>query len=292
MEKKEFKVLVPPIKSQGKKTKLVSWIKKVKDEIKKERNIKSSIYVEPFIGTGVVGFNIAGKNAVFSDTNIHLIKFYNAIKSKELTSEKVRLYLEEESKKLKATGIDKNSYYYEVRDRFNKLGSSYDFLFLTRACFNGMMRFSRKGYFNVPFCKKPERFSPSYITKIVNQVKWLEEKIEKNNWEFIVSDFKDIINKYKNKKNVIMYLDPPYIGRHTDYFNGWGDKEETELANLLKETKHGFILSTWYGNQYRKNEYIKKCWQEYDILKKEHFYHVGANVENRSPVIEALVVKR
>ncbi len=37
------------------------------------------------------------------------------------------------------------------------------FLFLNRADFNGMIRLNRKGEFNVPFCKKPERFSKSHI---------------------------------------------------------------------------------------------------------------------------------
>ena len=49
------------------------------------------------------------------------------------------------------------------------------------------------------------------------------------------------------------------------------DKEETELDNILEKTNHGFILSNWFGNQYRKNEYIDKFWNKYKILKKRAF---------------------
>ena len=48
-----------------------------------------------------------------------------------------------------------------------------------------MIRFNKNGGFNVPYGHKKDRFSQAYITKIVNQVKWVSEKIEKNNWKFV-----------------------------------------------------------------------------------------------------------
>lgn len=291
MENKDnFKILVPPIKSQGKKTKLVHWINDVYEDIIKEK--EDLLFIEPFVGTGVVGFNIAGKNAIFSDSNIHLINFYKAIQNNELNSKNVREFLEQEGEKLKLTGTDKSSYYYELRNRFNEEHSPFDFLFLTRSCFNGMMRFSRKGKFNVPFCKKPERFSASYITKICNQIYWLENKIKNNNWKFISEDFSELLLKYKDNENVVFYLDPPYIGRHTDYYNGWGDVQETQLADILENGNFPFILSTWFGNQHRSNSYIESHWNKYNILTKEHYYHVGAEVKNRNAMTEALIVRR
>ena len=116
-----MKIFVPPIKIQGIKTKLVSSIKS-NVEINAD-----TLWIEPFMGSGVVGFNVAPKNAVFSDTNPYTIDFYNKIKDKEITSYRVREFLENESKKL-FKGDDQ--YYYEVRDRFNKNHNALDFLFL------------------------------------------------------------------------------------------------------------------------------------------------------------------
>ena len=76
--------IVPPIKSQGIKTKLIDWIKSSTENQEYER------WVEPFMGTGVVGFNIRPKKALMCDSNPHLINFYNGIKSKEITSAKVK----------------------------------------------------------------------------------------------------------------------------------------------------------------------------------------------------------
>lgn len=285
MDSVEFSVKVPPIKSQGKKTKLVLWIKENLETIKKNDDY---LYIEPFVGTGVVGFNIAPHNAVFSDINPHLINFYNSLKSKEVTSSEVKKFLTSEGKHL----LTDEKYYYKVRERFNETASPFDFLFLTRSCFNGMMRFNKKGHFNVPFCKKPERFAPAYVTKISNQVAWLEKKITNNNWEFKTSDFQTILNLYKDNPDSVYYLDAPYVLRHTDYFNGWGETEEMMLFNMLKEQKGQFILSTWHGNEFRRNPYIEKVWSEFEILTKGHTYHVGAKVENRPEILEALVICR
>ena len=70
------KIYVPPIKIQGIKTKLVEIIS---DNVHLEEN---SVWYEPFMGSGVVGLNLAPPRAVFSDTNPHTIALYNAIKEK------------------------------------------------------------------------------------------------------------------------------------------------------------------------------------------------------------------
>ena len=87
-----------------------------------------------------------------------------------------------------------------------------------------------------------------------------------------------------------MYCDPPYVGRHTDYFNNWDEQSEVELALLLSSVPCRFILSTWHSNRYRNNPFIDALWSEYNILTREHFYHIGAKEDNRNPMLEALVM--
>ncbi|MGD9506777.1 MAG: DNA adenine methylase, partial [Syntrophobacteraceae bacterium] len=69
-----MEINIPPIKSQGIKTKLVPWIASIipVDDFK-------GLWIEPFMGTGVVGFNLAPRRALLCDTNPHLINFYTAI---------------------------------------------------------------------------------------------------------------------------------------------------------------------------------------------------------------------
>ena len=72
-----MKVKIPPIKSQGIKTKLVPWINSL---VPPDFN---GVWIEPFLGTGVVAFNIAPERALLCDTNPHLINFYQPIAEKK-----------------------------------------------------------------------------------------------------------------------------------------------------------------------------------------------------------------
>jgi len=270
-----MKINVPPIKSQGIKTKLVPWIKAV---IPQDFEGK---WIEPFMGTGVVAFNLAPNDALLCDTNPHLINFYHAIANKEITPELVKEYLIKEGSLLLKKG---ETHYYDIRSRFNDEHQPLDFLFLNRAGFNGMIRFNKKGGFNIPFCRKPERFAQSYVTKIVKSVSHL---FEVKNFEFKCQSFEKTIASAKRED--LIYCDPPYIGRHVDYFNGWDDEREKKLFNSLSKSETRFILSTWHHNDFRKNDYIDSLWGNLNILTREHFYHVGGSQNNRNPMIEAII---
>ena len=270
---------VPPIKSQGIKTKLVPWVHTIVPEK------FNGVWVEPFMGTGVVAFNIAPSNALLCDTNPHLVNFYSALARGEITSAIVGDFLTAEGKTLLEKGED---HYYDIRDRFNKHHSPLDFLFLNRAGFNGMIRFNRKGAFNIPFCRKPQRFAQAYVTKIVNQVSCVEKLLRTRNFVFKCQDFTETVKEVSSTD--IVYCDPPYIDRHVDYYGGWDESHEKILFDALSKSAGKFILSTWHHNDYRENEYIKTLWNKFDILTRDHFYHVGGKEKNRNPMVEALVV--
>jgi len=273
-----MKVNVPPIKSQGIKTKLVSWIGGIVPHDFEGR------WIEPFMGTGVVAFNLAPKRAILCDSNPHLIAFYQAVSDGKITPAVVRDYLEEEGASLLEKG---ESHYYEIRERFNKKHQPLDFLFLNRAGFNGMIRFNRKGEFNIPFCRKPQRFAQAYITKITNQISHVGKLLKAKDFVFKCQEFEKTVAE--GEAEDIIYCDPPYVDRHVDYYNGWDGAHEKRLFKALSGTRGKFILSTWHHNDYRENEYIKSLWNNFNILTREHFYHVGASEINRNSMVEAII---
>ncbi len=271
------KIFVPPIKCQGIKTKLVSWIKDYLVDY-------NGIWIEPFMGSGVVGFNVMPKKAIFCDSNPYIIMFYNDLKNNKINSAIIKDFLLIENEKLLE---GKDEYYKEVRSRFNKSPNSLDFLFLNRACFNGVIRFNRKGLFNTPFCKKPNRFATSYITKICNQVSNIQQILEQNDYTFINQDFYKSIKMATSSD--FIYCDPPYIDRYADYYNGWNEIDEIKLFELLNNTDAKFLMSSWYGNEYRENKYIKSLWKNFNISIRNHYYYIGAKERNRNPMTEAII---
>ena len=90
-------------------------------------------------------------------------------------------------------------------------------------------------------------------------------------------------------KGDFIYCDPPYIGRHVDYYDSWDEESEYLLHKMLVESGAKFMLSTWDHNQYRKNEYIPSLWNDCEKRTQGHFYHVGAKEKNRKPIIEAIL---
>jgi len=63
------RVQVPPIKCLGIKTKLVPSIQKHIDRDDR------GVWIEPFLSSDVVGFNVNPKRAIFADSNPHIINF-------------------------------------------------------------------------------------------------------------------------------------------------------------------------------------------------------------------------
>ena len=271
----------PPIKMQGIKTKLVPLI---------ARSIAwagDGQWIEPFFGSGVVALNIMPQKAILADTNKHLIDLYRSIEKGSINGNTVRAYLEREG----ATLLDKGeSHYYAIRERFNERGDSLDFIFLSRSCFNGMMRFNKKGRFNVPFCRKPDRFRPALITKIVNQVEWARKAMIGKDWQFIAQDWRTTISD--SKPGDVIYCDPPYIGRHTDYYNGFTNDEADDLAKALINSPAGFAMSMWLENKYRRNDYVDRWFADFPQRTMSHFYHVGPSERLRNQMTEVVILSQ
>lgn len=271
--------IVPPLKMQGIKTRLVLFIR---DNIAWDGNGR---WVEPFVGSGAVLFNVKPKRALAGDTNCHIIRFYQSIQSGLISGHSARRHLEREGCRLFEAGEE---HYYRVRARFNEDHDPLDFLFLNRACFNGLMRFNGKGQFNTPFCRKPERFRRAYISRICNQIDSVANAMKGLDWKFVCSDWSATLDQVA--QDDFVYADPPYAGRFTDYFNGWTDEEAEKLERRLKQLPCQFLYSMWAENKYGKNDRLYRSFPDHDIKTLDHFYHLGSTESLRNSMKEALVL--
>ena len=276
-------MIIPPIKIQGKKTKIVPKIMEIADEILSELP-EIDTWVEPFLGSGVVAFNCPGriKKVIVNDINPHIIKFYKGVADGTITPDRIREVFDIHNQNLLKDGYD---YYNRIKDRFNQSFDTMDFLFLTRTGFNGVMRFNNSGKWNVPFCKLNNRLSKNVIEDLASSVDELSRLFKSKDFTFYNQSFEEVIATAP--ENSIFYCDPPYYGLQVQYFKGWGKEDEIRLNEMLKDKM--FIYSTWLEDGIRENPMINEYWGGYEIEGKKHKYNVAEKAEKRNQVTEGLI---
>ena len=276
-------MIIPLIKIQGKKTKIVPKIMEIADGILTDHP-EIDTWVEPFLGSGVVAFNCPGriKKVIVNDINPHIIKFYKGVADGIITPDKIREVFDIHNQNLLKDGYD---YYNQIKDRFNQSFDTMDFLFLTRTGFNGVMRFNNSGKWNVPFCKLNNRLSKNVIEDLASSVDELSRLFKSKEFIFYNKSFEEVIESAP--ENSIFYCDPPYYGLQVQYFKGWGKEDEIRLNEMLKDKV--FIYSTWLEDGIRENMMIKEYWGEYEIEGKKHKYNVAEKAEKRNQVTEGLI---
>ena len=269
----------PPLKTQGIKTRLTPFIA---GHARWERRGR---WVEPFLGSGAVLFNIAPSRALVADTCAPVIDFYRALQSGRIDADSAAERLRREGELLRVQGA---AHYYRIRERFNESRDPLDFLFLNRSCFNGLMRFNRQGRFNTAFCRKPARFSPGHITRIRNQVAWASGVMRGRDWEFVCADWRDALSRVDERD--FIYADPPYAGRTALYYNEWREQDARDLAQALRAAPAPFLLSVWVANRFRRNPWLAEWFAGCEIATFEHYYHLGATRSRRHAMTEGLVI--
>lgn len=207
------------------------------EEIIKRFPKQIDTYYEPFIGGASILFQLLHSDInvnsyICSDINEDLINLWNTIKDNP--SFLIKRYEEMWNELNVDEDMDrKKQYFNKVRTRFNKDREPIDFLFLSRTCVNGLIRYNGKGEFNTSFHLTRKGIIPKTFNKIILQ--W-SEVLNKNNVKFIHRSYIDLVSK----EGDFIYLDPPYVGTKGMYY---GTIDYNDLWNWLRESDCGYILS-------------------------------------------------
>lgn len=226
-----MKSIEPVIKWSGSKRKQAE---KIISFFPKEINT----YYEPFCG----GASVFGRlllsdvkvdKYVISDLNGDLISLW-----KEILRDHESIYNHYKNLWKEMNSIEdwqkKKDYYLQVRERFNKEKSPYDFMFIMRTTFNGMPRYNKNGLFNNPLHPNRSGIIPEKLLKIMEQ--WKKE-LESKNVVFIQQSYE----KISASENDLIYLDPPYAGIKGMYYGTLDDYNA--LWDFLRFQKCKWLLS-------------------------------------------------
>ncbi|MDR2337299.1 MAG: DNA adenine methylase [Deltaproteobacteria bacterium] len=299
--KEELLVSRPVLKWAGGKGQLLEQITARLPNKLKAGAIKR--YIEPFIGGGAVFFEIANtyffKEAFLFDINPELVILYNVIKNdvKKLIDELENIQAAYYSSQ------DRNLYYYDRRDEYNKNNKFIDAnkytsdfvrraaltIFLNRTCFNGLFRVNKKGLFNVPVgqYKNP---------KILDAENLLNVSAVLQNAIIHQADFA-VAQEYANKDTFI-YYDPPYRPvRETSSFNSYAaidfdDAEQERLHDLFVAVGNKSalqMLSNSDPTNYISDPFFDDLYKGFKINRVMAKRLINANADGRNEIRELLI---
>lgn len=218
-------------------------------------------YYEPFVGGASVVYqllhsDVKVSNYICSDINEDLINLWNVIKTSP--QELSEVYNEMWNELNYDDDIDRRKeYFYNVRERFNKEKSPYDFLFLSRTCTNGLIRYNLSGSFNSSFHFSRKGINPKTLTKIIFE--W-SSKLNDKNVQFIHQDY----SKISTSTGDFLYLDPPYAGTQGMYY---GTLDYDDFWDWIRRQEGQFLLS-FNGKSGRDDN----TYEVPSDIYKEHYY--------------------
>lgn len=160
---------------------------------------KFNTYFEPFLGGGAVLFHLQPKKAVLTDLNADLIASYKAVKK---DWHKIQQLLNKHQR-----DHSEDHYYTTRRLRFaDDLSEAARFIYLNRACFNGIYRVNLKGEFNVP------KGSKESIILDGDDFRSIAHILRK--CQLAARDFEETVASAASGDFV--FVDPPYTVKHNN----------------------------------------------------------------------------
>lgn len=196
---------------------------------------KYNNYLEPFLGGGAVLFHMKPSRAVLGDVNADLIACYAAIKDNWRS---IQQLLEEHQRQ------HCSEYYYSIRGQkfSDKIEEAARFLYLNRACFNGIYRVNLLGQFNVPKGSKTAILLADDDFQTVSQIL--------KGCQLVNQDFAKTIARAN--AGDFVFVDPPYTVKHNN--NGfikynqqlfsWADQLRLRDAVESAARRGAFVLLT------------------------------------------------
>lgn len=182
-------------------------------------------YVEPFVGSGAVFFQLHPERAILADTNSELIGTYRAVRAHPRdVARMLKRYQQRHTAK----------FYYQMRGTtpLTAVERAARFIYLNRVCWNGLYRVNLKGQFNVPIGTKTEvSFPDGFLERTAKLLRRAR---------LVHSDFERIIDGAT--RGDFVYVDPPYTVTHNN--NGF--------------LKYNEVLFTW-ADQIRLRDAVRRA---------------------------------
>jgi len=262
----KYRAYYPP------KYQLLKWVgnkQKFAVEITKHFPENYGKYFEPFLGSGAILATVAPHTGLGSDTFKPLIEIWQMLKTSPETL--ISWYAERRNRIGTRT---KEEVYAEVLSSYNSHPNGADFLFLTRTCYGGIVRFRKTdGYMSTP-CGVHEPISVKGFEDRVNE--W---RYRLKNTEFLHCDYKDTFSQAK--AGDLIYCDPPYSHSQSILYGA----QNFSLDELFAEIEHANAkgVKVALSIDGHKKSGLQACNLAIpkDLFKQEIFINCGVSMLRR-----------
>ena len=229
-------------------------------------------YIEPFIGGGALYFHLCPSKATISDLNKPLINFYKCCQE---NPKYMINALQVESDSYKQLTLEQRCimyYAYARRAMFNareindtpNYPLAIAYYTINHLVYSGLMRYNKKGEYNVPFGKYqsfPNRLTIAHTKLLMSST-------------IVNCDYKKIFHSNGMVEDAFMFLDPPYDSTFSSYDQVvFGLKDHKELAEEFKKLKCKALMIIG------KTPLIEELYKGYIIGEYNKNYSI--NLKNR-----------
>lgn len=259
---------------------IIKWAggkRQLLDVLKTHMPSKYNKYVEPFFGSGALFFDLMPENAIVNDFNVELVNLYQCVRDSVDDVLRVALRYQHEYNAL-LSDEERKLYYYARREDFNRnihnqLGvtDAALFLFLNKACYNGLYRVNSNGFYNTPYGqrKKLTLCTEDHLkecSRILKNTVVLSGDFETACCDLVANDF--------------VYFDSPYYDTFDTYQSGGFPVSEHErLATLFKRLSDSGVYCMLSNSD---TPYIKSLYADFNISVIPVKRMINCNGEKRT----------
>lgn len=224
-------------------------------------------YFEPFLGSGAVLGELRPERAIVCDSCAPLIALWQLAKTdpQSLVDSYTSNWLDYNK--------DRQAAYDRSKDRFNANPNPHDFLFISRACYGGVIRFRRDGYLSTPL--GPHKIiDPNSFTRRL--IEW--RKIIRNT-DFICGDFSDI-TKMAGTDDIV-YCDPPYVDTQKIIYGAQDFDISRMYTDLMKAKERGAFVALSIDGIKRSGDKVISILPPAELFEVESYLSLGGSMLKR-----------
>lgn len=262
----KFATFTPP------KSQLLKWVgnkQKFAGEISKCFPVNFKTFYEPFLGSAAVMATVAPQKGIGSDVFKPLVEIWQ--KLKENPKELIEWYAQRRNRIEKENPRD---VYEDIKASFNSFHNGADFLYLTRTCYGGIVRFRKSdGYMSTP-CGVHTPISVSTFERRVYE--WSNRM---RNVNFMHSDFKEVFRMAK--RGDLIYCDPPYSHSQSILYGAQDFKLEELFVEIEKAKSKGVFVALSIDGSKKSGNYLCDLPIPKDLFEEELFISLGRSMLRR-----------